>query len=737
MQWFAVIKKARNCHSRQSWQLFVEEFGEDLSSTNDSKPIAEIFKILTDDSHSLKYGESLWQCLLSGCISSWNLSLGCEIASFVEKIPSAAIRLKIAEIFMESGLPSQARKVSQRSLRLKSINQADIISFQLVTCKSYVEEGRHTMARRMLEKLESSVSTTNLPSETKADMLLNIARSKFFLGNYTEAAFLFSRAYRIYRFHKRWESAACALFNSAASYDNSGMDYREKAMSLVAKCQQMSIKHSLPGPLSHCYAFHATYLHHRGSFSESVDYYRKALRLIPSSENRFRKLHIISMLTFTLYKAGKFKLAAKYGRQTLKLAEEDESERFKIRYITLKAELDWQEGHVMEAYQLLAQAIKPLEANGIHTLEELSALSRFNIKSAQLNTPVNYSVKIARSLKNNNATWLEYRISKAFQMIVRGDIDESYHEARMSLQDALEHGFTYYEAQSLCVLLLAKVRSTTWDDEFDQFCQSLEGLATSNDFKVFLTQVLLAKASRAYYEGDFETAAKLISDALRLPRLSIQKDEVLGTWRQTISGNAPRFNHGWKAQFVIATTKTYFKPSFRCLGTAKYIVSERYVVSLEDTPILNKLTQYLLGQEGFSASPEEIQVNVWQQKTNLQGWQQKIRNSITRLRALFPQTIAPLILYEGNAVRLFSEAIEIQPIAEKANYDQKILELLQKGPQSSIQLANSIQVSQSTTKRILRKLVDGRQVTQSKVGRKVLYSRHAFDFRGLRSSESL
>ena len=66
------------------------------------------------------------------------------------------------------------------------------------------------------------------------------------------------------------------------------------------------------------------------------------------------------MMTLTYIKAGKFKHAEKYGQQTLTLAQSDESDRFKIRYQTLKSELAWQNGDIDEAYSTLEQAVKPV-----------------------------------------------------------------------------------------------------------------------------------------------------------------------------------------------------------------------------------------------------------------------------------------------------------------------------------------------------------------------------------------
>ena len=53
--------------------------------------------------------------------------------------------------------------------------------------------------------------------------------------------------------------------------------------------------------------------------------------------------------------------------------------------------------------------------------------------------------------------------------------------------------------------------------------------------------------------------------------------------------------------------------------------------------------------------------------------------------------------------------------------ESRIVSLLENGPQSSIQLSNRIDVSQSTTKRILKKLVDDNIIHSTKVGRKVYY----------------
>ncbi len=728
MQWDHVIKKAKNCHSKQAWESFFDEYESLISTSNMSKPINEIYRLVAADSNFLQFGEKIWVPILSGCLSSWDLPLGNEIATAIATIPLPSIRAKVAEIYLESGQPSQARKIASRSLRLKHISDIDAITIQMIICKSYVEEGRNNMAKRMLEKLEYAVDITNLPTRIKADMLSNVARSKFFLGNYADAANLFTRAYAIYLQYERWESAASSLFNSAASYDNSGMEFQDKACQLVSECESLAEKYNLRGPLSHCYAFHGTHFHNRGVFTQAVQYYRKALQLIPQQEKSFRKLHILSMMTLTFMKAGKYKYAEKYGLETLKLAQKDESDRFKIRYMTLKSELSWQSGEIDRSYKLLENCVKPLVQNGIHTLEELATMSRYHVKSAQLNIRSELNIKVAKNLKNNNATWLEYIIALGCQHLIRKNLCEVYKLATHAVEKAKVYRFMFYEAQAYSLIAHGKLIEKAWDDKFHHALDFLHQLSESVEYKVFLVQYCFLNAARAYRQGEFDLAKKYLDDAQKTTLSPFQKQEILSTWQATIGGHSPKLHSGWQMQFIVAATKLYFAPSVKYLGNSEYLVSDSYLVSLQSYPVLDRLIQYLLGKRGFSASPDELQENVWHQSTQQMGWQQKIRNSIMRLRSLFPYTLAPLIVTMDNKIRLFHEAIEFKakPNSHVNESEAKILTLLEKGPQSSIQLSNRIDVSQSTTKRILKKLVSSKQIHTTKVGRKVYY--HGADF---------
>ena len=121
-------------------------------------------------------------------------------------------------------------------------------------------------------------------------------------------------------------------------------------------------------------------------------------------------------------------------------------------------------------------------------------------------------------------------------------------------------------------------------------------------------------------------------------------------------------------------------------------------------------------------SPAEVQTNVWHESVSSQGWQQKIRNSIMRLRDLFPYTIAPILLQGDNHIRFFSGAIKLHAaLQEDLPMDILAMRALSDGPLSSQQLSEKLSISLATSKRILRKLSDDHEVSIEKLGRNVVY----------------
>ena len=597
----------------------------------------------------------------------------------------------------------------------------DSLSLQLIICKSYVEEGSNQQATRLLIKLEKATSSATLPTETKADLFLNIGRSKFFLGQYEKASDFFFKSYKLYESLEKWEFAASALFNSAACLHNCGNAHQSLAFKHVDQCRKLSEQHSLPGPLSHCFAFHGTHFHNQGQFSKSSDYYRKALKLIPSSESSFRKLHILSMLTFSLLQDGQFKHANHYGTQTFELAQSDKSDRFRIRYIALKAELDWQNGKIDESYDALKESYNTLSQNGISTLEELSAISQFFIKSAMLNIHVDTQIKVAQNLKSTSASWVAYQLAIALQQLIIGKGEDTEKIALECYQISQDAGFSFFSCQSLSLIILSKISRKIWTQELAQQAKQLETIAETLDFNSFKAQILLCHAARFYHLGDFDSCKQKLHDAEKTSKLPLDKAIVIDMWIQNLNGKVKRLQSERIGRLAIPMTRIFFRPSLARKAKGQYLISNNYLVSLESYPTLNNILEYLMAKPDHQATASEIQTKVWLQSTGTEGWKQKIRNSVTRLRQLFPQTIIPLITYHKDTVKLQSEIIDIKAPTESDNSRSKVIKLLHNGPMTNIELANKIDYSPSTTKRILRELKEQDQVGSRKDGRKVYY----------------
>ena len=195
----AIIRCARSCQSKRSWHQFNQKHGIEVSRCTDRRVPFAVYHLLKKDGYSLNYSEDIWLSLLDACISSCDLKLGRRISKFIESLPSTRLREKSAEIFLLSGEPEEARKISQRSLKLKSISQRFRISFQLIICNSYTEERRYNHAKRVFTKLESVISSKNLSLRDQSELLPRIARSKFNLGEYQDAAVFFDLSYKTNR----------------------------------------------------------------------------------------------------------------------------------------------------------------------------------------------------------------------------------------------------------------------------------------------------------------------------------------------------------------------------------------------------------------------------------------------------------------------------------------------------------------------------------------------------------
>lgn len=721
LNWESITKQARDCHTKQAWEAFFEQYGESIATSGNSKPIIEIFKLLRGDPQSLQYEARIWGKLIQGCLASWNLELGREIAEFSKRIPSTAVTIPAAQLYLEIGAPSTTRELAHRTLRLTGLSSAERLQLEILIASSFAEEGKRQKTIRILSDIRSAMSNSDLQLRERADFLMAVGRMQFLLGRYVKAAEDFYDASKLFSLLKDWESAARCIFNTAACHLNGGTPRKDQAFAMIEECRRLAERENLPGPLSHCEAAYGMDAYQHGDFAAAREHLRRALEYLPISDKSVRRLHILSMLAYTYLAMGRYHLAKKFANQTFDLAALDESQRFKTRYTTLRAELLWEDGLVEESQELLAASVLPLESHGVHTLEELSTLSRYLLQSSYLNAengPERF--EIDEALQKNIHAWLDYRLSCGQIILNRSEFQEAENLFNECLSIARKNGNRQHEALSLLGLIQTLLKQRKVEATVGLY-RELEIVVARLGETPLRTQALFIHAAIQYQNGNYPEAEKLLRQAQKTSRQSFADRFVLGAWIATMDGRSSRLTLTWQSKLLARFTRQYFSPTLEAVDERHFRISGHYSVSLERHPSLADLMHYLLLKPNYSATMAEIQTYVWKQSLATQGWQQKIRNTIMRLRDFFPQTIAPIIVHHDE-VSLFKEAIAIQPSRrEGLDTNDEIVRLLSESPMSSSQLSRRLKISSATTKRILKRLSEESAIQSTKHGRNVYY----------------
>lgn len=719
-----LINDAKSCRTKSNWEGFLSEHGEELAAVKSSKPVIEIYKLLRSDPQSLQYSPDLWASLIKGAISSWSLELGQRIANHSLQRPSASIGLPAAQVFLEQK-PSCARDIANRTLRLSNLKTEQSLQLQMLISSSYAEERKYTKAIRTLEKLAPKVRMAELSLPQRAEFLMQMARMHFFLGRYPEGGSLFQEASLIFETSNELEMSTKALFNAAVCLHNSGGPNQKVSESFVSKCKETAEKNNFTSALAGIEAFYGLNCYQKGQFSRASKHFRKALSYLPAAETCFRKLHILSMLSYTHLGSGRFHLAKKFGEQTLKLAEQDYSQRFKTRFLSLKAELLWEDGKIEESQRILQESVTELHHKGIYTLEEMSTYNRFTYQSAILGEKtIPSKIKVEHHLRKNIFLRHE-RLFALGQLYINQGRQKQALEFFNKIVHRSEEGEDQLHTavgmlgRAECQLMqgtsLEKIKKLS--STLATVCNQLGDTPTKN-------KIHLIQAAIFYREGNLVFCKETLKSAYKNPRLNFQDRFVIRCWLDTLEGKASRLTIPWQKSLLARCTKIYFQPSFRIIEPGVYMISDRFEVSLKRHPALSDLIEFLVSQNSFSSSLEEIQKHVWRQSLSAQGWQQKIRNTVMRVRDFFPPTIAPLLLHDRLGLRIFHEAIEVKHnhIEKAGNSDAAILEILIQGKLSSQQISERLQISLATTKRLLKKLTSEEKVIVERQGRNIFYS---------------
>lgn len=719
-KWEAMIKKARRCHTKMAWKALFEAHGETIASASTYKPVHDLYRLLSADPQSLQYDPEIWAALISGALSSWNLELAKEITDRL-KNPSPKISIPAAKTYLDCGHPTHARSIALKSLRLSNIPSSEKLQLHLIVARTYAEEGKRQKCLRLLTRIRATTTSTALAPKQKAEILSDLGRMQYFLGRYSQAAEYFRDAADLYEKLKEWEGASKSLFNTAACYLNSGIFARQEAFNLIEKCRHLANQNHLPGPLGYCEAAYGMDAYERGDFPKALALLRKALELLPHNDHSFRRLHLLSALAHTHLALGQFHLAQRIGKQALKVAARDESTKSNCRYLALEAELLWEEGAVEKSQTTLLNTCSNFEKRGVHTLDEMAALSRLLFQSAQLDCPQEpVKAKISDLLEHNTSSVILFNFARAQIYLNQGNSENAANLFRQCERLARVHEDKYHQALSTLGIVQVFLK-TRQPDQAEAILQNLESQIIGLGDSPLRTPLQFAIAAICYQKGNFNECKKILRGTQRLSRQSFSDSFALKGWLATIEGRSFRMPHAWQKKLLGRYTKIYFSPLMEILDESTFRISEHYVVSLERHPALATMLQHLLQKSSLESSAEDIQKNVWNQSLNLQGWQQKIRNTIMRLRDFFPQTMAPMILHD-ETIALFKDAIEFRRSRQGGVREiPDVQRVLLEAPMSSLELARNLELSPATVKRLLKKLTEQDAVVVIKSGRNVMY----------------
>ncbi len=721
-----LLKQARLCRTKTAWESFFIENSATIRSLSDSRLVADIFRLLKSDAQSLQYSPNIWSALLKSCLNAWDLQLGREIANHCRRLNNFAIAVLASKVLLESGDRFIARGLAQKALRRSGASDTEQIQLEMVVCSSYVEEGKRTPALKILRRIEPVISIVEVSNESRAEFYTYVARTLFLLGKYAHAAKPFAQASDIYLELKDWESAARCLFNAAASLDNAGASksQQDAAFSLIERCRAIAAKHDLRGTLAHCDAFYGHNDYWKGNFPRALEHYKTALGNVPENDRGYRRLHIVSMIAFTYLRTGKYKLAQKFGDEILQQPSNEKTGRFESRYQNLTAELLWERGEVETSMQHLHEAAVHYNSTGVNILEELSTLSRYYLQLGLLGrkSPLPDHV-INEQLRRNVAGWCEYLFATGHYQLGLGDV-ESAEKWFLDCIERAEHQTDYYHTgMGLLGLIQSKLAGPTVLSEIESLYSRLR-ICTGHMIESPLkSQAHIVAAAIQYRTGNFDECLRSLAMAQKSGPLGLTEDVLISTWKETSSGHAVKLTEPWRKELVSRFTRIYFAPHLVEISPSLFKISDHYVVDLSRHAAIAELIRFLANRADFSATPEEIQTQVWKQSLQHDGWQQKIRNTIMRTRHMFGATMAPFILHHDR-IELNAGSVNVtsRRAGKAGNPETVVLDILKSGPLSSTQLANRLNLSSATVKRTLKRLSDSDKINLVKVGRSIVYT---------------
>jgi tetratricopeptide (TPR) repeat protein len=710
-----LVSQVKRCRSKIDFENLFLQNQTAFSMLQNHKALDEIFQVLQNEANSQNYLDIIWISLLKACQSSWHHDLGVTMADYVAAHPSSDLALQICRNYIDAGKQAKARAFAKRILRRKGIPLSRKLQFSILIAQSYIYENQRSKANSIIVKTDKLLSKTKIPSKDLAGHLSELGKLAFYLGHYSRAATYFFDAYQRFLEVEDAVEASRNIFNAAAAYFNEGQS--DLAYTYVEESRKLATKHSLYGHLSHVETFYGHEEFWKGHFANAKHHFKLAYRNLPKNDHSFRTIHVLSMLTLVYLRTGQFKLAARFGEKTMLMAKDDDASKFRTRFEYIQAELLWEQGNFQESLDYLDPSIKSLQTNGVTTLEELSSMNRYIIQSALLHKKAPLNVHLSDSINQKSGDYLEYLYALGLSYLIRDEDSKSLQLFVECQQKAEEIHERYYRTWAILGQFWVAIKRRSSIDELKNLMRSFEIAVARIPEAPLKAHLSFIQAAIAYQQNDFQSAMKHLESAPRLSKMGHMEQRCLDAWMQTMEGHAIKFSDQPSLQLLAQLTKLYFRPSV-CLSKNNHLViSEIYHVDLSHHEMVREVIHYLIQHR--QCDDKELLVKVWHESTRTQGWQQKIRNTLFRIRSLTPQTMAPFIL-SHDSIQFFDDAIEVRHELP-SDHSQAILKLLKNGPMSTQNISSYLRISSATAKRALKNLVDSKKIQPLKNGRNVEY----------------
>lgn len=716
------LASLKKCHTKTQWLLFFKNFHNEILFDKNGRLIKSISLRLRAEKNSYYFGSQIFETLLEACDQNGHIKLGLEIWEAYPKLSNAKFNLLAINIYIKACEPNHARLLALKTLRLRNLTFEQKSELEVAICQSYAEQGRANHAIKRLSHILSSDYMPKLTMEYRARVMARLAATFFYVGECQTAATLYEQSAKFFLESKQYFEATRANFNCASALYNIEAT---QSLAFIEKAQSLATRNDYSEILGHIDAFYALAYFQKGDFDKAIRTAKNGLENQQKTQINYLSVHLMSTLALVLVAKGMTGEAKQKIQKVLSLSKADHSYRWTARYSQLKAQLDWIEGKLPESLSVLKASCQNFQSNASLGLEERTVYNQYLQANAILgNSTMLAQPDWSKLVKLNSYAEMDYKLAQMEILLSKRDfqtMDEKLQEALSKIDRAT---MKYQFAKLL--IIQAQLALNTYES-IDRLKNQIEiarsgvrALGTSN----LEAKVRLLKAAYYYRKGKVKATRHFLVSCSHLSNVDAADKLFISAALNIINGKSPKLTQPWKQQHFARQLRIFFGPTVEFFPTS-ILFSDHYAVNMAKSPTLLKLIHFLLQQPQLKASIKSIQEQVWSQSHLSIGWEQKVRNSIGRLRKLTRFSMAPLIGQNAGYIQINKEYFSAFTVSafNTTELDEKILTLIDNKHIKSEAIAKQAQISKPTAIRTLKRMRKEEKVKMIKKGREVFYIR--------------